>query len=138
MDTELMQAVGKYLGFTNGKYIKIVPIDTSNKLILGKLRHFNKGVDIGINDFALNTCWKRFVITKELSHLIMSRNGEGITENIEALINGQLSKCDARLSPKCPNGPAWANGNLIILKAMIKEYYNSKIVLTLFDYEFLK
>ena len=87
VDNILIREIGKYLGYNDGKYIKVVPIDTSNKLILGKLRHFRNGVDVAINE-NLNNCWKRLIITKELSHLVMSKNNEGITENIEILIDG--------------------------------------------------
>lgn len=92
-DDKLIKEIGTYLGFSKGKRIRVVPIDTSNKLILGYLRHYIGNVDIAINDSALNSCWKRFVITKELSHLIMSKNGEGVTSNIEELISNimQLS-----------------------------------------------
>jgi Zn-dependent peptidase ImmA (M78 family) len=87
-ENDLLTEIGKYLNFSAGKYIRVVPIDTSNKLILGKLRHFKEGVQIGINEPALNKCWKRFVIVKELSHLLMSKNNEGITQDIEDLVNG--------------------------------------------------
>ena len=86
----LIREMGNYLGYTKGKSIRVVPIDTSNNLILGKLRHFTNRVDIAINE-KLNNCWKRFVITKELSHLLMSKNSEGITENMETLIDGLFS-----------------------------------------------
>jgi len=88
VDNSLLKNIGLYLNFPKNKFIKVIPIDTSNKLILGKLRHFKNGVQVGVNDFALNTCWKRFVIVKELSHLIMSKDNEGITQNIEILVNG--------------------------------------------------
>ncbi len=93
VDNTLIKEVAVYLNFPKGKRIRVVPIDTSNKLILGYLRHFKKDVDIAINDDALNPCWKRFVIAKELSHLIMSKNGEGITSDIEELVSNimQLS-----------------------------------------------
>ena len=87
-EKDLLREVGGYLNFSSGKYIRVVPIDTSNKLILGKLRHFREGVQIGINEPALNNCWKRFVIVKELSHLLMSKSNEGITQDIEELVNG--------------------------------------------------
>lgn len=87
-DEKLIKEVGQYLGFNVGKYIKVVPVETSNRLILGYFRHFKHGAEIGINRDALNDCWRRFVITKELSHLIMSKSGEGITQNMEDLVNG--------------------------------------------------
>jgi Zn-dependent peptidase ImmA (M78 family) len=86
VDRSLLKKASSYLKFPKNKHMRVVPIETSSRLILGKLRHFGMSVDIAINENALNTCWTRFVIVKELAHLIMSKNGEGITGNMEQLV----------------------------------------------------
>jgi Zn-dependent peptidase ImmA (M78 family) len=88
IDEELIRQIGTYLNFQKGKYIAVLPIETSNKLILGKLRHFSTHVEVLFNDTALNPCWRRYIIAKELFHLLMSKDNEGITEDIDKLVDG--------------------------------------------------
>ncbi|GEM_PF-3518172 len=88
IDEDLIRQIGTYLNFKKGKYIAVLPIDTSNKLILGKLRHFSTHVEVLFNDTALNQCWRRYIIVKELFHLLMSKDDEGITEDIDKLVDG--------------------------------------------------
>lgn len=85
-DNVLIEQIGDYLSFKD-KEIVVLPIETSSKLILGKLRHFPKRVEILLNE-TLNPCWTRFVLVKELMHLVMSKDGEGLTKNIDELIEG--------------------------------------------------
>lgn len=87
VDESLITHVGRYLSFSAGKHITVVPIETSNRIILGKLRHFEGGVEILLNE-VLNPCWTRFVLAKEIFHLIMSKDGEGITKDIDKLVEG--------------------------------------------------
>lgn len=88
IDEDLIRNIGTYLNFQSGKYITVLPIDTSNRLILGKLRHFSTHVEVLFNESALNPCWTRYIIVKELFHLLMSKNDEGITEDIDKLVDG--------------------------------------------------
>lgn len=90
-DESLMRNIGEYLSFSSGKFIEVLPIETSSRLILGKLRHFEYSVQVLVNQDALNICWTRYVIVKELAHLIMSKNSDGITEDIDKLIDGLFS-----------------------------------------------
>ncbi|MFY9141489.1 ImmA/IrrE family metallo-endopeptidase [Sulfuricurvum sp.] len=88
INEELIRKIGTYLNFNNGKYISVLPIESSSRLILGKLRHFSTHVEVLFNDTALNPCWRRYIIVKELFHLLMSKNDEGITEDIDKLVDG--------------------------------------------------
>lgn len=88
IDEGLIRKIGIYLNLQKGKYITVLPIETSNKLILGKLRHFSTHVEVLFNDSMLNPCWRRYIIVKELFHLLMSKDDEGITKDIDKLVDG--------------------------------------------------
>jgi Zn-dependent peptidase ImmA (M78 family) len=88
IDEQFIQQLGKYLQIKN-KYIQVVTIPRLNKdVIYGKIRDFEDHVDIAIA-YSLNHCWQRFVICKELAHLILSNNEKkGITRCPKELIDG--------------------------------------------------
>lgn len=88
VDTDFIKKLGHYLGIKN-KFIQVIPIPhLNNKIIYGKIRNFEDHVDIAIA-YSLNHCWRRFVICKELSHLILSgKDEEGITKCPKDLIDG--------------------------------------------------
>ena len=59
-------------------------------MISGYIRRYTNKIDIGVRE-NLNTCWTRFVTCKELSHILMGHNGDGVTTNPRELISGLYS-----------------------------------------------
>lgn len=90
IDDNFVIKVAKHLTLTGVK-IRVVDVRTVNKILFGYIRVYENKVDIGVKE-NLNPCWTRFVTCKEISHLLIGNNGNGVTNDPKMLINGFYSK----------------------------------------------
>lgn len=65
--------------------VNIYALDYRRKHVLGRYQKYEKSADIWI-DANLNTCWKRYVVAKELSHLIVDTKSTSFTTDINKLV----------------------------------------------------
>jgi hypothetical protein len=65
-----------------------------SKLIYGRVRRYEKDgkkwAEIAVSD-SLNTCWSRFIVCKELSHLFSANFSDGPLEEIRSAMDGPLT-----------------------------------------------
>ena len=90
IDNTLVLSIGKYIHLKDTT-VRIKDIRTSTRILYGYLRFYSNKIDIGVND-NLNNCWNRFVTCKELSHLLLGTQNNGITKDPKVLINGLYMK----------------------------------------------
>lgn len=90
IDESFVRYIGKHLSLKDIE-ITVMDISTSSKLISGYIQRLDNQIKIGVRE-NLNPCWTRFVTCKELSHILMGHNGDGITTNPKELINGLYSQ----------------------------------------------
>lgn len=71
----------------SGLNIEVFKLDYQQRFINGRLqRYIDNRVLVCVSD-KLNTCWSRYVVTKELTHLIIDKNNESFTTNVDMLVN---------------------------------------------------
>ena len=76
--------------------ITIYSVDWRQHALFGRLLRYQKEAIIDINK-EQNNCWRRYIATKELSHLIIDRKQEHFTENAEKLVEYLLGSSDVQL-----------------------------------------
>jgi len=65
--------------------VHVYSLDYRKKHILGRFQKYEKNAEVWI-DASLNTCWKRYVIAKELSHLIVDTKSTSFTTDINKIV----------------------------------------------------
>ncbi|MDQ1298625.1 MAG: Peptidase protein, partial [Campylobacterota bacterium] len=78
------------------KEINIYSVDWRQHALFGRLLRYEKNAVIDINKDQ-NNCWRRYIATKELSHLIIDRSREHFTGNAEKLVEYLLGTSDVQL-----------------------------------------
>jgi hypothetical protein len=81
--------------------IRLQQIEARNEQVFGMLLRFEEHAIIKFPS-SLNTCWQRFVICKELGHLILDGEDSHQTTNMQALIQGLIA-----------SGPPSEMGNIV-------------------------
>jgi hypothetical protein len=91
IESDLIVAIAKHVNLQKGTTIKVVDIRNSSKIIYGYIRHYKHKIDIGVLE-SLNHCWTRYVTCKEISHILLGSNGDGVTGDPRDIINGFYEK----------------------------------------------
>ena len=82
--------LGKTYPDDNLDKIEIRDVDSEENYFGMYRRYRDNQVIIAIS--TTRTCWKRFLITKELCHIFVDQNAKTLTTNIEALVSDIVSK----------------------------------------------
>lgn len=70
--------------------IEMIKIGYPQRFIYGRLLRYNNRAEIQISD-KLNNCWSRYVLAKELSHLIIDKTPDNFTTDADLLVNWIVS-----------------------------------------------
>jgi len=78
------------------KEIEIFSVDWRQHALFGRLLRYKEKAIIDINK-EQNNCWRRYIATKELAHLIIDRRQEHFTGDAEKLVEYLLGSSDVQL-----------------------------------------
>jgi Zn-dependent peptidase ImmA (M78 family) len=85
----LIPQIAKEAGQGSAFEIRLKPKSWAANALFGYLRRYPEYAEIGYS-LSLNTCWKRFVVCKELSHLLLDRS-DSYTNDPVSLVQGLIN-----------------------------------------------